>query len=121
MLQIALQRNPRLRRAPADGERAALTVNLDIRGRIECGMRSAQLEQFELFLHDRIVQSSVNLLQRQIGAVDLLVAAGAGPLHGGVVVLPGEQVQIPHLGLAGHEQLQGRASSIRRSSSPRAL
>ena len=105
MFQIALQRNPRLRRAPADGERAALTVNLDISGRIECGMRSAQLEQFELFLHDRIVQSSVDLLQRQIGAVDLLVTILTRTAYGLMVVFAAEQIEVPDLGFGRHEQL----------------
>ena len=35
------------------------------------------------------------------------MAVLAGPLHGGIVVFAHEQVQIPDLGLSGHEQLNG--------------
>ncbi len=43
--------------------------------------------------------------RREVGAVDLLVPAGPGLGHRVVVVGAGEQVEVPHLRLAGHEQV----------------
>ena len=65
----------------------------------------SQADQRELIGYDRALEAALDSLHAQRRAVDLFVA-GSTPLTGClVVVLSGEQIQIPDLRDAWHEQL----------------
>ena len=92
---------------PCERKLAACPCDSDLSVRPKHRIRCPHLQQFQLLLYHRFFQTGSHVLFGKVGAIDFFVPAGSGTFHGGVVVLSGEQIQIPDLGLAGHKQLDG--------------
>mgnify|MGYP006889171569 FL=1 len=64
-------------------------------------------QQLQLLLYNRLTQTTAYPCCRQICPIDLFMSSGACHLHRFIIVLSGEQIQIPDLRFARHKYLQG--------------
>lgn len=106
-IQVPAQNRPLLRGIPGQAQALPLGLGGNVRVGGEDTIGIAHPQQDQLVLNHLLFQAPANVLPGEICAIDLLMPVLPRPLHGLVVVFPGEQVQIPDLGLSGHEQLDG--------------
>ena len=73
----------------------------DFQSALERRVRVTQAQQFQLVANNVCFQPVFDIGERQGGAVDFLVSAGASAVRGRVIILAGKQVQVPDLWNAG--------------------